>query len=127
MSKASIAITIVITVIIVAAIIFFTLVPAGRAIFNGYDRTLKTVDDNTTYESLRMVEDTCRSMIASYDSDIAKAKVYKTSHPDWAEQAAIRANQTAAVYNEYILKNSFVWKNNVPSDIRMHLDYFEFE
>ena len=33
-----------------------------------------------------------------------------------------RANQTATVYNEYILKNNYVWNNNIPSDIYMTLE-----
>lgn len=33
----------------------------------------------------------------------------------------MRANRTAATYNEYILKNSYVWKGNVPDDIRAQL------
>ena len=37
----------------------------------------------------------------------------------------MRANKTAATYNEYVLKNSYVWEGNVPSDIRKQLDYIE--
>ena len=33
----------------------------------------------------------------------------------------MRANKTAVEYNNYILKNSYVWKNNVPADICMNL------
>lgn len=32
------------------------------------------------------------------------------------------ANKTANTYNEYILKNSFVWQNNVPDDIYQKLE-----
>ena len=41
-----------------------------------------------------------------------------------ANQAHIRGNQTANTYNEYILKNSYVWKDNVPEDIYMRLENF---
>ena len=34
----------------------------------------------------------------------------------------MRANQTAASYNDYILKNSFVWRGNVPEDIKTELE-----
>ena len=37
----------------------------------------------------------------------------------------MRANQTANTYNEYILKNSHVWKDNIPSDIVYTLDIVE--
>ena len=37
----------------------------------------------------------------------------------------MRANKTANSYNEYILKNSFVWSENIPSDIRSELDIVE--
>ena len=43
----------------------------------------------------------------------------------WAEQAKMRANKTAASYNEYVLKNSFVWNGNVPADIRTSLSYLD--
>jgi hypothetical protein len=37
----------------------------------------------------------------------------------------MRANDTAAAYNNYILKNSYVWEDNVPADIKTKLDYIE--
>lgn len=30
--------------------------------------------------------------------------------------------RTAAAYNEYILKNSYVWEDNIPKDIRQSLE-----
>ena len=42
----------------------------------------------------------------------------------WAEQAKMRANITAASYNEYILKNSFVWDGNIPKDISEKLNTY---
>ena len=43
----------------------------------------------------------------------------------WAEQAKMRANRTANSYNEYILKNSYVWEDNIPSDIDYSLPIVE--
>lgn len=43
----------------------------------------------------------------------------------WAAQAKMRANKTASSYNNYILQNSYVWKNNVPADIKNELPYLE--
>ena len=34
----------------------------------------------------------------------------------------MRANKTANTYNEYILKNSFVWEGNIPEDIEQKLN-----
>ena len=33
----------------------------------------------------------------------------------------MRANKTANTYNEYILKNSFVFEDNIPQDIETKL------
>lgn len=37
----------------------------------------------------------------------------------------MRANKTANIYNEYILKNSYVFEGNIPSDIYMELEIIE--
>jgi hypothetical protein len=87
------------------------------------------VDDATLYQTRKKVEDSCRAMISSYTSDSMTYKQYKDSTDSekqgWAEQAKMRANKTAATYNEYVLKNSYVWEGNVPSDIRKRLEYIE--
>lgn len=36
---------------------------------------------------------------------------------------AVSRATSAASYNEYVLKNSFVWEGNVPSDIMGNLPY----
>ena len=86
----------------------------------------RKIDDATNYETIKKAEDTCRSMISSYKTDKATYEQYKdsdnTEKQSWAEQAKMRANKTANTYNEYILKNSFVWQNNVPDDIYQKLE-----
>ena len=81
----------------------------------------RKIDDATNYETIKKVEDTCRNMIASYKTDLATYNQYKDNESvekqGWAEQAKMRANKTANTYNEYILKNSFVWNGNIPQDI----------
>jgi hypothetical protein len=66
-------------------------------------------------------------MIAQYEADKLKYEQYKDSDNEekqsWAENAKMRANDTAAAYNNYILKNSYVWEDNVPADIKTKLDY----
>ena len=101
--------------------------PAIRVGLNSWDFIGRKVDDATKYESLKKVEDTCRSMIASYESDKLTYEQYKDSEDEekqsWAEQAKMRANKTASSYNNYILENSFLWSGNVPKDIYEKLDY----
>ena len=47
----------------------------------------------------------------------AQGKSDNEEKQSWAEQAKMRANKTANTYNEYILKNSYVWEGNIPEDI----------
>lgn len=103
--------------------------PSGRAMFNRWNYEVQKADDATNYKTLKKVEDTCRSMISSYESDKLTYEQYKDSDNEekrsWAEQAKMRANKTAATYNNYITENSFVWKNNIPSDIYMKIEYLK--
>lgn len=120
---------IILAVLFIVGIIWLTVTPSGTAAWNNWWHGVQKADDATNYETLKKVEDTCRSMISSYESDKLTYEQYKDSDNEekqsWAEQAKMRANKTAATYNNYILKNSYVWKNNVPSDIYMKLDIIE--
>ena len=112
-------------VILVAVIIFFGFTPTGKGILLGYENEMKEVDE-ASYETRKQVEDTCRAMISSYKSDVDIWNMYKDSdnpnQRNYADAARIRAVKTANEYNEYVLKNSYVWKENVPSDIYMRLE-----
>ena len=118
---------ILITLVLMAA--FFCVTPVGVALRNSYGFAVQKVDDATRYETRKKVEDTCRAMIANYEADRISYEQYKQSDDaekqGWAEQAKMRANRTAASYNEYYLKNSFVWSGAVPSDIKGSLPYLE--
>ena len=107
----------------------FSLTPYGRGVINTYEYNVQKVDDVTDYETIKKVEDTCRAMISSYESDKLVYEQYKESDSEekqsWAEQAKMRANKTATSYNNYIIKNSFVWKDNVPNDIYIELEGIE--
>ena len=96
---------------------------------NSVEYVDRKIDDATNYDTRKKVEDTCRSMISSYESDKLVYEQYKDSDngekQSWAEQAKMRANKTAATYNNYILENSFVWSGNVPPDIKKQLEYVE--
>ena len=112
-----------------ALIFFFVANPLGVMSWNSWFGLVPRADDATNYETLKQVEDTCRSMIASYEADRLTYEQYKNSEDDeqqsWAEQAKMRANRTASTYNNYILENSYVWSGNVPNDIDSELDYLE--
>ena len=119
----------VLLILVIVLPIFFNATPTGKAMWNNWFHTVQKVDDDTNYKTLKKVEDTCRSMIASYEADKLTYEQYKDSDNEekqsWAEQAKMRANKTASSYNNYILKNSYVWKNNVPADIYLELAIIE--
>lgn len=112
--------------VVLGLVFFFAANPFGVMAWNSWFGLVQKADDATNYETLREVESTCRSMIASYQSDRLMYEQYKDSPVDeeqsWAQNARTRANKTAITYNEYILKNSFVWAWNVPEDIDQELE-----
>ena len=116
-----------ITIAVIALI--FILGPILRAVRNNYEYKLQKVDEVTDYQTLKSVEDACRAMIASYEADKLIFEQYKDSEnsekQSWGEQAKMRANRTAAAYNEYIRKNSYVWEAAIPDDIDEKLEYIE--
>lgn len=105
---------------------YVTFFPGGKALINSYDNMMKKVDDRTTYETRKKVEDTARASIASYKTDKATYEMYKDSSDkekqSWAEQAKMRANKTANIFNEYMRKNSYVFEGNIPGDINYQLE-----
>lgn len=122
------------TLLIIATILMLFVLTLGGVFFGWFDIWFgnkvnyvgQKIDDATRYETIKEVEDTCRIMIASYEADKLTWEQYKDSDNEekqsWAEQAKMRANKTASTYNNYILKNSFVWEGNVPDDIRSELE-----
>ena len=103
--------------------------PGGRAFWNNWMYEVQKVDDATRYETRKQVEDTCRATIVSYESDKLMWEQYKDNESSeqrgWADSAKIRANKAALTYNEYFLKNSYVFEGNVPADIRSELEILE--
>lgn len=132
MSKFEKGMAIVAAVVLAVVLTFSSWVSfthVGRATWNLWTGSVQKVDDATNYDTQKEVEDACRAMISSYESDKMTYEQYKDSDKEekqsWAEQAKMRANKTAATYNNYILENSFVWKGNVPNDIKAELPYLE--
>lgn len=110
-------------------ILFVACTPFGRVIVNEWEYGVQKADDATNYRTRKHVEDSCRAMIASYESDKLTWMQYQNSElPEerqWAANAKMRANKTAVSYNEFVLKNKYVWAGNVPEDIRKTLDILE--
>ncbi len=119
-------VAIILVILFAVGILYLSATPAGRATWNSWWYDVQKADDATNYETLKKVEDTCRSMISSYLSDKLVYEQYKDSENEekqsWAEQAKMRANKTAVEYNNYILKNGYIWRDAVPSDIYMTLE-----
>lgn len=118
--------------VVVAALICVSLIFLGWGdtwLGNQVEYVDQKIDDATNYETRKTVEDSCRAMIASYEADKLTYEQYKDSDSDeqrsWAGQAKMRANRTAANYNNYILKNSYVWSGNIPEDILAELPIIE--
>lgn len=116
---------IVLATLFIVGIIWLSATPSGVATWNNWWHDVQKADDLTNYETRKKVEDTCRAMISSYQSDKLTYEQYKDSDNEekqsWAEQAKMRANKTATEYNNYILKNSYVWDRNIPADIYINL------
>ena len=116
----------VLAIILVGLPIFFSATPTGVVLWNSWFHKVQEADDLTNYDTLKKVEDTCRAMISSYEADRLTYEQYNnTDNQEWADQAKMRANKTAATYNNYLLENKYVWKNNIPADIKAELPYLE--
>lgn len=115
---------VVLTILICVAAVFLGW--GDRWLGNQIDYVDRKIDEATNYETRKSVEDSCRAMISSYEADKITWLQYKDSDSEeqrsWADQAQMRANRTVATYNNYILKNSYVWSGNVPDDILSELE-----
>ena len=120
-------------VLALVALIFFSvwarLTPSGRGAVNRWMHEVQKADDATNYHTRKQVEDTCRATIVSYKADKLTWEQYKDSESaeqrGWADAAKLRANKAAVTYNEYFLKNSYVFEGNVPQDIYAELPLVE--
>lgn len=96
---------------------------------NEWEYGIRKTDDATRYSTRKKVEDTCRATIVSYQSDRLTWEQYKDSDSEeqrgWADAAKMRANKAAVTYNEYFLKNSYVFDGNIPDDIAEDLPLIE--
>ena len=114
--------------IVALLLIVILALPSTRRMFVKYDYAIQKVDEEN-YKNKKMVEDTARSMVAQYESDKLTYESYKDSEKEsqqeLATNAKIRANNTVAKYNTFILENSYVWRDNIPKDILHELQIIE--
>ena len=112
--------------VVIGLIVLFLVTPMGIMAMNTWDYVDKKTYDRTSYETRKKVEDSCRSLIVSYQNDKLIYEQFKDSDKpeevNWANSAKIRANKAAITYNEYYLKNSFVFQGNIPEDICSELE-----
>lgn len=118
--------------VLAALIVLSSLLTGCAQVVGGFNQMvheIKKTDDATRYSTRKKVEDTCRATIVSYQSDRLTWEQYKDSDSKeqrgWADAAKIRANKAAVTYNEYFLKNSYVFEGNVPGDILETLPLIE--
>lgn len=123
--------TVLLTILIVF-VLWITFIPSGRQVFNEYVFGMERIDEETDYQNRKMVEDTARSMIANYEFAKSEYESYAqycdTDDKDRCQRALdskTSANKTASNYNNYILKNRYLWQNNLPSDIYLELQIIE--
>lgn len=118
--KALKMIAIVLATIFVVLVIFFTATPMGRTAWNNYTHSLNKADE-VSYETRKQVEDTARAYMANYKTDVDIYLTYCDSEDEnkreYADAARMRAIATANSYNEYLQKNSYVFKENMPDDL----------
>lgn len=115
-------------IVAVLVLLFLIFTPTGKGMIQNWTNSMKEVEE-VSYNNQKKVEDTARAMISSYKSDKLTYETYINSEDEeeksWAKQAKIRANTTANSYNEYILKNSHIWEDNIPDDIDTELPLIE--
>lgn len=108
------------SIFILALILLFGATALGRFIWHQYWYGVEKADE-TSYEVQKEVEDTARAYMSSYYSDVDIYNLYCESEDEnlraYAESARMRAVRTANSYNEYLQKNSYVWKDNMPDDL----------
>ena len=109
---------------IFAFILVLSCTATGVTIYNEYKAELIEVNLDTNWEEQKKIEDTLRAYVSSYEADKI---TYETagSNTELANAAKIRANRTAAEYNNFYLKNKHIWKDRVPEDIKNELLYIE--
>ena len=110
----------------------YSTVPSFRAWVNEFQFRRDVVDAETDYTNRKGVEDQARAMLANYNYALQEYNTYKDfldtddkARAQRALDAKSSANKTVAAYNEYLTKNNYIFKGNLPSDIPSFLPYVE--
>ena len=122
------ALGIIVLIGLFGGLIFLRATPTGREAWNNWQESLKEVDE-TTYENQKMVEDNARLQIVAYEAalneyDNLKLQCGNTQDNLTCERASAKftsVNNLAIKFNEYMLLNSHIWAENIPSDIDREL------
>jgi len=121
-------------IILIMLVIFLSGTPQGREIWNDYVASLREVDEHN-YENQVLVENEARLRIVAYNSAVLQyeelnTQCISTENSVTCSQASakrITANNLAIQYNEYLLLNSHVWAENIPSNIDVELKLIPLE
>lgn len=128
MRKSTIVILSCLGTLLLGTAIFFGATPQGRRLITGYQYDMTKAGENN-YSNRKSVEETLRGYYASYKADKLGYEQYKDSvdsyYSNLAQSYKMRANQTATTYNEYFTKNSYVFKDNIPSDLPRSLEILQ--
>lgn len=108
--------------------LLFTFNLSFRRDINNWFSDRDKVDLETSLTERKKVEDTARSLITNYEAAKSEFETYKvfigtedSNKEQRALDARTSANMTASKYNNYLTKNNYVFKSNLPNDIPLQL------
>ena len=111
----------ILSVVLIAAIVFFGFTPVGRGVFSRYEHDLTKEEQDNNYANRKAVEDSARATLTDYNRNLALYNQYKDDESDFGKQMAAayktQAITDATKYNDYITKNRYLWKDNLPPDL----------
>ena len=109
--------------VVLAIPLYFHFVPNGITTWSKW--TAKSANQDMA-ETKTEVEKNCRTWIADYETQTLMYEQYReSSNADQqvlASAAKQKANEIADKYNDYFLRNKYVWDKNIPSDIWLSMD-----
>lgn len=76
---------------------------------------------DTRYEVRIQVEDTAYALIDAYNVNMSLYEQYRDLDNVKANEAKLRANAIATIYNDFMSINTIVWGDSIPTDIEAEL------
>ena len=76
---------------------------------------------NTRYEVRIQVEDTAYALIDAYNVNMSLYEQYRDLDNVKANEAKLRVNAIATIYNDFMSINTIVWGGSIPTDIEAEL------